>query len=381
MTPREELKTHLRLKEAKRNGNAREELKARLALRNANPTNIDRDTGSNYGVRSAVGSALGQKDKLATLQKFFPDAQPFGEDNFIFTHPETKRPTLVNPEGLDVGDLFGAGREISQLVGGAGGGLLGLSGGPWGAAAGGALGSQMAGQAHDAVMRGVGGTVDTRNLAEKGADAAIETGLETVIGKVAEGVPHLAKELYGKAASPFRNRTANAAAPQLLSDFQQAGIPIEGAAGAISGSPMMQKVWTALSNLPGSTGTVQRAATRTIDAATGVHRQVSGKYGEPAAKLTVGESMQQSSEGAVERFKSRQLELDKAIGHQSKILIPGGAEGEVFEEKVRAALPAISKLRQEVAKGFEEAPDVLAQLGKILKELDHIRNCSPPQKK
>jgi DNA-binding transcriptional MocR family regulator len=50
---------------------------------------IEMTTGAPLGVRAAVGSSTTSEDKLATLKKFFPDAQPYDKDNFIYTDPKT----------------------------------------------------------------------------------------------------------------------------------------------------------------------------------------------------------------------------------------------------------------------------------------------------
>ena len=55
--------------------------------------------------------------------------KPYGEDNFIFTHPETGNPTLYNPDTRlkipligdvpvpDLGDIASISREVYQTAG------------------------------------------------------------------------------------------------------------------------------------------------------------------------------------------------------------------------------------------------------------------------
>jgi len=86
---------------------------------------IEVTAGAPLGVRAAVGSATTMQDKLATLQKFFPDAQPYDKDNFIYTDPKTGRATLMNEKNPvffgvplpTMGDIAGAMPEISEFVG------------------------------------------------------------------------------------------------------------------------------------------------------------------------------------------------------------------------------------------------------------------------
>lgn len=89
---------------------------------------IDKRSGAPAFARAVVGGAS-EKDKLANVKRFFPDAQPHGDDNFVFTDPGTGRPTLFNPPGLDVGDIAGVAREGAQVVGAGLGAAFGAAGG------------------------------------------------------------------------------------------------------------------------------------------------------------------------------------------------------------------------------------------------------------
>ena len=85
---------------------------------------IDEQTGAPQNVRAAVGGAQTEADRLATIRRFYPDAQPFGDDNFVFTDPRTGRRALYNPPGLDLGDPISVVPEIAELVGGTVGTVL-----------------------------------------------------------------------------------------------------------------------------------------------------------------------------------------------------------------------------------------------------------------
>lgn len=84
-------------------------------------------------MRAIVGSAAPQ-DRLANIQRYYPDAIPYGDDNFIYTEPETGRITLYNPEGLDLGDVASVAKEATiataSTLGAIAGGLAGVAGGP-----------------------------------------------------------------------------------------------------------------------------------------------------------------------------------------------------------------------------------------------------------
>jgi hypothetical protein len=78
---------------------------------------IDRTTGASWGVTKAVADAIKPEDKLATIRGFHPDAMPFGEDNFIFTNPDTGKVTLYNAPGFTLKDVARFAREGSIAVG------------------------------------------------------------------------------------------------------------------------------------------------------------------------------------------------------------------------------------------------------------------------
>jgi len=78
---------------------------------------IDRDTGAPSYIRAIVGSVYDDADRLATIQQYYPDAQPYDDNNFIFTNPDTGKPTVFNPKGMDTGDIAGGTRERMTSVG------------------------------------------------------------------------------------------------------------------------------------------------------------------------------------------------------------------------------------------------------------------------
>ena len=106
---------------------------------------IDTKTGAPGNVRAAVSAAQTPDDRLATLKNFYPDALPvevldpqdgaakFGYGNFVFTNPETGKPTLFDEDlrifGIPVPglrDLVDVGPEIAETVGAIGGAIVQL---------------------------------------------------------------------------------------------------------------------------------------------------------------------------------------------------------------------------------------------------------------
>jgi len=149
--------------------------------------NLDNKTGAPKKIRATVSAYKKPQDKLKLIQKYYPDAIPFGADNYVFTNPKTKQPTLFNPGGFDLGDVFEYGRIGAELIGGglgaAAGGLTTsptVVGVPVGVAAGGAGGSVVAGEIYDNALRYFfgEGAEDTRTLSEYAGDVALQGTIE-----------------------------------------------------------------------------------------------------------------------------------------------------------------------------------------------------------
>lgn len=142
-------------------------------------SNVDEGTGAPASLRAMLAAYSKPEDKLRAIQKYFPDAQPFGEDNFVYTNPKTNRPTLFNPKGPDVGDIAEFGRVVPEILGGIAGGSAGtmIAPGP-GTIAGGIGGSQLAGEMYDLAMRSTLGVPSTRTYGEAAQDVGINTAID-----------------------------------------------------------------------------------------------------------------------------------------------------------------------------------------------------------
>jgi hypothetical protein len=302
------------IKRAMEIGDGSGELAARKKL-------MDFDSGANYNARALIGSAATMDDKIATARKFYPDAKRYGDDNIVFTNPKTNRKTLVNPEGLDWGDIPGASREISQVAGGLLGSAAGVLGGPWGMAVGGALGSQIAGQGSDAINRMMG-TVETRGLPRIAAEGAVETALETVVGKIGEGLPLFLRQTKEKIGDVLlRSGVSERGAAQTLADLQASGIPLEGAAGTVgSSSKAIRNIEKALSNMPGSSGVMDAAAAKTLGGAEEAHRKLAASFGRVMTPEGAGTVIKEGMHGAAGRFKATRTRLDDEVSR----LLPEG---------------------------------------------------------
>ena len=80
---------------------------------------LDTTSGAPLKVRAVVGNFDDPERRLKALQEYYPDAVPYGDDNFIFTS-EDGVPTVYNNESWvpDIGDLVSVGRDIVSTIAG-----------------------------------------------------------------------------------------------------------------------------------------------------------------------------------------------------------------------------------------------------------------------
>lgn len=262
---------------------------------------VDAGTGAPANVRIAVGNAVTDRDRLATLRGFYPDAEPIGDGNFIFTDPETGRRRLYNPRGLDTGDLASvAAPAAAQMLGGAVGGILALPSaaalGPAGPAAGVGLGAAAGQQLLDAYMRNVMGTVDTRSLVERFAGAGADVGLNAIGGPLAER----AMQAISAAVAPARyagNAVLEEAGQRVRDAAARLGIEIP--AGVATGSKTVQQIESTLAQSPGGAGATRAAYDESLAAADRIARQAAERIAPGGrAPLTAGATDEAARIGA-----------------------------------------------------------------------------------
>lgn len=281
-------------------------------------SSMDTSRGAPATVRAVVGpSSRKPEDRLSTLKKYYPDAKPYQDDNFVFTDPKTKRPTLFNPEGFDVGDAAEYGRVGAEMLGGAGGGLLGLfastptgmTGAPLMVPAGVGLGAEGAGQIYDLGLEWLSGRNDTRSLGQRSADASASVMTNAVGQKIGAELPHAIKSGLGG----IKNKLAGRSGPQLITDYSSAKVPIQGAASSITGSTPTQGFSNALAKLPSSANQMEVAADKTLTGITNFADNVATKYGPTLTRQGAGETILKGAKNAANRFTQRRSFLDDSV--------------------------------------------------------------------
>jgi hypothetical protein len=317
---------------------------------------IDTETGAPAGIRTAVGAAVSDKDRLATIQKSFPDAKPHEGNNFVYTNPETGRPTLYNPPGLDWGDAASLLPEIGEFAGGvvAGAGAIAATPATGGASlltvplavgAGATAGRELAEQS----AKWIGGTVDTRSAPERATDQATTFGLNAVAGPVAETAMRGVRHIIG----PSSNR-------QVAAAFERLDVPKM--AGAASGSKMIQSMEHGAFNSPGGESTMNRAFEATQEgvdqAAKTVARDIANASSGGAP--VVGGKTVASTEGAGNVLKKGVSEAGERFAANRQVLDDGvtAAVGPTRPTQLTHVQALLTDLQAELARAPNSRPDL-----------------------
>ena len=354
----------------------------------------------------AVGAAQSRDDKLATLQKFYPDALPvetfdpkhgsgrFGSGNFVYTDPETGKLIAFDEENRLFGmpipftlrDLADVGPEVAETVGAVGGAIGGgiagaiggtaatvptggivnpVTGAAAGIIAGEGLGAATAREAYIGALDFFGETEDTRNGLERvidfGTTGVINAIMGPIINKTFSGIKGY---LGGKIR--YDNGVNSPDAKQMLEKMQEIGITTP-TAGQVTGNPVMQLAEQALSAMPTSTKTMQAAARQTVNEMDDFAATLTYRYGGARTYAGAADDLLTAAKRADDRFKTKSAELYNKAGS----LLPensfSNASGvSEFVNKYRAVADTDS-LQKTYAPAMEVAANLLkdAEGGKL----------------
>lgn len=283
---------------------------------------MDRETGAPARVRAQVGSAHTMQDKLTTLQQSYPDAVQFGEDNFVFTNPQTGKPTLYNPKGLDWGDVAGVSREIAvgtgATLGAIGGGLAGLgasapTGGtaapataPIGTVAGAGFGAAATGQFYDLLANHFMGVHDTRSLTQKTLDMVIE-GAGSAAGQ-------RVGEVVGPAISSGVKKILGGGTQRSQQLYQTLkALNIKPTAGVVTEGGGAGRIEAALDAAPTSAKFMQDQVKQVLDDAQAAAARTAATIGKPSTQQRAGEVLQTGVEKSTERFVQLQGRMEDKL--------------------------------------------------------------------
>ena len=281
-------------------------------LANVQDNQIDKNSGAGLGTRAIVGNAKSPQDRLASMRNHYPEAQPYGEDNFLYYDRKDGRPTLYNPPGMmpELGDIAEWGRVGAEITAGVGAGILAAPTSPAGSIVAAGTAATGAGVLYDQAINQLGGE-DSRDLGKLASDTAIEFGLNMVPFDKALGA---AKDFV---SPKFRSMmvTANQAVIDVANKYN-----INATAGVL-GNRFMQQLDAASQKVLGGVDTWQKSAAdmmegvgRMID---DFHVSLGGKSNPEAA----GQQLINKAKTYLDNFRTTSEDMYKAVDK----LIPVGA--------------------------------------------------------
>lgn len=297
---------------------------------------VDEKTGAPMNLRIAVSTARRPADKLQIIRKLYPDAKPF-KDTFVYTNPETGRPTLFDEKGLTLRDAAEAAPMVGEMSGALMGGMLGAAGGPVGAIAGAGAGGMLGRQVTEMNARAATGTQDTRGFQQQAVDAL------TSAGASANG------EGLGRLVGPAFQGMSNALRP-VMTAASEAGarLKVPLTAGMQSGKMFWQNVEAALASNPVTTGVMKDAAeaslTGSAQAANRIGQQLAG--GQTTVRAGFGDALKGASEKVVHQFNRTREAMDQAIGA-------------VIPDQTMVPLPNVNAVVQQLEAFAAQSPNAL----------------------
>lgn len=297
---------------------------------------VDDKTGGPMNLRAAVATARRPAEKLQIIRKLYPDAKPF-KDTFVYTNPETGRPTLFDEKGLTARDAVEALPAVGEMGGALFGGVTGASVGPAGAVAGAGVGGAVGRSAVEGGMRLATGTPDPRTVGQRGVDMGI-AGASSAVG---EGV--------GRAVAPAFRGMSNALRPVPTAATEAgARLKVPLTAGMQSGKMFWQNVEAALASNPVTTGVMKDAAeaslTGSAQAATRIGQQLAG--GQTTVRAGFGDALKSASERVIHQFGRTREAMDQAIG-------------KVIPDQTMVPLPNVNAVVQQLEAFAAQSPNAL----------------------
>ena len=271
---------------------------------------IDNKSGAPIHVRALMGN-MTPRDQLKTLQRHYPDARPFGDENFVYTDPKTNKLMLANPKGLDWGDVAEYGRVGAQGVSGFLGGLGGMStGNPYLTYLGIGLGEGIGGQLYDATMKTLG-RVDTRSLPEVATQSASDVMLGASSAKAMDKVLPIVTKAGGKMLHGLLSprKAVNAGklkgdivpgASERLDLFEKYGFMPE--IGMVADSPTLQTMSQASRKSPGSGPVMDAVDAHNYEAGKSLLDETAALFGRAGTKSQIGSQIKRGAGSAQKQF-------------------------------------------------------------------------------
>ena len=278
---------------------------------------LDTTSGAPLKVRAVVGNFDDPDRRLKALQEYYPDAVPYGDDNFIFTS-EDGVPTVYNNESWipDVGDFVSVGRDVTSMITGGLAGTGAFIGGQLGpqaftpeelvtVPAAVALGGEAGGQLYDRVIDMFVPEVGRGGLVDQSKKAATNIAGEMVGGKLVQK----GSELIGKVPGAFRRGLAGGEEyagniSKAIARGENIGADI-GTVGVASQSPILMGIEKRLAQMPFSANRMNQVFERIYNSSSKLVDDLSKRYSpnnQVVSKENIGSLIKKEAQTATEKF-------------------------------------------------------------------------------
>jgi len=323
--------------------------------------NVDSESGAPALVSMAVGPSGERSDdeRLKTLQNYYPDAALYGEDNFIFTDPDTKKFTLYNAPGFDAGDVAEYSKLGVETIGGGLGATAGFVSGiatgpgavvtsPTLAVIGAGVGTEVAARIYDVSM----GVFAGRETAPKTLTQEFaETGIRVWLAATGQAAGPVIAEA-GKRALTGVSSTARNAAATLVEKFKSLGIEPVGA--AVGRKGMLARMVAGFEQMAAAGPIMQRQAERVVVQLDNALQKISSAMGEIRTVNEAGAAIKASVEAAEKRIR------DNFSKKYDEVFDEIGADTPVTE------MSSVQRVLQPYLKQIAELPEDAQPSGQIL---------------
>lgn len=293
---------------------------------------IDETRGADMSARLAEGASRGEGAGLDAVRNFYPDARPFGADNYLIDGGNA----LFNPPGFDMGDLSMLPRIGAEAGGAMLGGFLGLPGGIPGAMLGAGLGATTAANLYDTGMR-MFGAESTEGAGERIGRTVLEAAFGSMGGPLSPSMSPAAvgvDDLVTRLTEPRQAamEAMNAAGVMPTAGQRGSGVAqrIEGALESSTfGGPVMDEQRQAAVDLFGETiaGMTPQAGTRETagDAATTGLRESTQSISERVSQAydsfddaLFGAGASTTSRIPMENLQAASVEFDRLVARDGQ---------------------------------------------------------------
>ena len=328
--------------------------------------NIDSESGAPISVSMVVGPSgeLSDDERLKTLRNYYPDAVPYGEDNFIFIDPDSGKFTLYNAPGLDFRDVSEYTKTGFEIVGGGLGAAAGFVSGvftgpgavvtaPTGAVIGAGIGTEVGARLFDVSMGVFAGRERApKPLIQEFAETGTRVGLASTGQAAGPVIAEAGKRVLTGVSPTVRN-----AASRLIEKFESLGI--EPVSAAIGRKGMLGRMGAGFEQMATAGPILQKQAERVVVQLDSALQNISSRMGQIRTVNEAGAALKKSVDAAEKRIR------DGFSKKYDEVFEEIGADTVVTEmTSVNAALQPVLRQLAELPKDAQPTGQLLALVKK-----------------